>query len=58
MSLWRWIRLNGLRRGVHLWRINQRLRDDLRLAAWRRRHEPQFRIHHGEKPRLTGYRRR
>lgn len=48
------IRRWGLRRAVQIWKMRQVIAlDDATFRA-----KPEFRPFHGEKPRLTGYRRR
>lgn len=54
MSLLALIRRRGIRRGFSLWRIGQAVKLDEAVA----RREHPFRRFHGERPRMSGYRRR
>jgi hypothetical protein len=54
MSLLTLIRRHGIRRGFSLWRIGQAVKLDQAVAV----REHPFRPFHGERPRMTGYRRR
>lgn len=53
----RLVRRFGLRRGIVVWRLQRAWRAERALFEWRADNVPEFRTHHGERPRLTGYRR-
>lgn len=50
--------IERLRRRLFMWRIRRSWQAATKLAKYQREQEHPYRIIHGERPRMTGYRRR